>query len=143
MLLTKIRFGFKMKIQTGKACPGNQVYGIVMNRIRSWSSVTVLLAACLVARDLQAEPPPTASRLTWRRAWTYTAGAPLTGAPVPLGAGWVVTSQRGCVVAIDGDGHQRWSNLYSNVTFAGSAAAAGETVVAAGVDGNVIAVVGK
>jgi outer membrane protein assembly factor BamB len=112
-----------------------------MKRIRTWLSVAALLA-CLVVRDLRAEPAPAASRLVWRRAWTYPAGAPLAGAPAPLGSGWVVASQRGHVAALDGDGRQRWSNLYSNVTFAGSAVAAGEVVVAAGVTGLVIAMDG-
>ncbi len=78
-----------------------------------------------------------ASAQTWRRIWSYPAGAPLAGAPVGFNGGWIVTTDKGRVVALDAKGVERWSCSLTNLSFAGSAAVAGETVVVAGSDGSV------
>jgi len=78
-----------------------------------------------------------ASAQTWRRIWSYPAGAPLSGAPVGFNDGWIVTTDKGRVVALDAKGVERWSCFLTNLSFAGSAAVAGETVVVAGSDGSV------
>ena len=79
-----------------------------------------------------------ASSRQWRRAWTYPAGAPLTGAPASLGNGWVVTTGKGRVAALDGNGRELWSRSFTNMAFAGSAAVAGAVVVVADGDGRVV-----
>jgi len=98
------------------------------------------LAVCLAAGGLRAGPAAGDARPpAWRRAWTYAAGAPLAGAPAPLGGGWIVTTRNGRLAALDATGGERWSVSCSNTAFAGSAAAAGEAVVAATGDGLVMA----
>ncbi len=83
------------------------------------------------------KPVVPASSQVWRRVWTYPAGAPVAGVPVSLGDGWVVATDKGRVVALDGKGQERWSHTFAGMSFAGSPAVAGDVVVVAGSDGAV------
>jgi outer membrane protein assembly factor BamB len=75
---------------------------------------------------------------TWRRLWSYEAGAPLAGAPTRLEDGWVVASTNGQVAALGADGRKRWTFALGSGAPVGSAAVAGRTVIVAGAGGTAI-----
>jgi hypothetical protein len=98
--------------------------------MRLWVAVALILAVYLgiqtamerrgagaaakskaVATVMAPAPKPVvpASSRTWRRGWVYPAGAPLSGAPVGLDDGWVVTTGKGRIIALDVGGRERWS----------------------------------
>lgn len=78
----------------------------------------------------QTRPELSASQQKWRRQWTFVAGASLSGAPSALADGWVVTTDKGRIVALGADGRERWSVQTTNGAFTGSAAVAGAMIVA-------------
>lgn len=87
-----------------------------------------------------ARPAAPASQRHWRRIWLWQAGAALSGAPAPLGDGWVFALEDGSVVALDGGGRRvRWTHAGSNLVFAGAAVVAGSNVVAVTAEGSVLA----
>jgi len=106
-------------------------------RTESTGKETTLRAVETAIVPQPSKPILPASAQTWRRIWSYPAGAPLSGAPVGYNGGWIVTTDKGRVVALDAKGVERWSCSLTNLSFAGSAAVAGETVVVAGSDGSV------
>ncbi|MFZ4394301.1 MAG: PQQ-binding-like beta-propeller repeat protein [Kiritimatiellia bacterium] len=99
----------------------------------------------LAVRTQRASPAPRADRLAraslqpWRRIWTCPAGAALTAAPAAWSNGWMATTKNGCVTALDDQGRRLWQVSFTNVYFVGSPVVAGSNVVAAGSDGDVLA----
>ena len=89
--------------------------------------------------NYQKAVPSSAAQRHWRRAWTCPLGVSLTGAPAAWSNGWVATAERGRIVALDNSGRLLWNQSRSNVNFAGSPVVAGTTAIAAGRDGDVLA----
>ena len=94
--------------------------------------------AVLASKQRQSAPS-SASQQRWHRVWTLPVGASLAGAPAAWSNGLVVTAGKGTLLALDNTGSLRWRHTYSNLSFAGSPVVAGDVVVAAGSDGEVIA----
>lgn len=84
--------------------------------------------------------PANASQRHWRRAWTCPVGVSLTDAPAAWSNGWLATTGHGHILALDNSGRLLWNHTFSNVYFAGSPAVADATAIAAGCDGDVLAV---
>lgn len=79
------------------------------------------------------------SHLHWRRVWTWPAGTALSGTPIPMRDGWVVAAADRRLVMLDRFGHVRWTTGLPIGEPVGSAAAAGDCVVAADNTGKMVA----
>ncbi len=85
-------------------------------------------------------PVRSAAQRHWHRVWTWPSGAPLSGAPMPLGEGWVAATQDGRILALNANGRPLWTALCSNLVFNGAVAVADSNVVVTTGGGAVVAV---
>lgn len=84
-------------------------------------------------------PPSRKTAPEWRRLWSQPIGDRVSSPPAPLNDGWVIASDNGMIKAFDVSGKMRWNHALTNLFIVGSPAIAGQTVVVASDDGQVVA----